>query len=99
MRLQGFKPLKSSIKECVEFCEQLELTKDAPTKKGADDSANQEGQGRSKRAHTTENKKQGRSENNSEDKFHCMLHGNNPTHNTKNCCNLKKHVDKWTPIV
>ena len=72
----------------------MELTKDAPTKKGVDDSANQEGQGRSNCARTTEIKKQGRSDNNTKDKFHCMLHGPNPTHNTKNCCNLKKHVDK-----
>ena len=43
MRQQEFKPLEISIKKFVEFCKGLELTKDAPTKKGADDSANQEG--------------------------------------------------------
>ena len=46
-------------------------------KKGAEDSANQEGWDRSKAARMTENKKQGRSDNNTEDKFHCMLHGPN----------------------
>ena len=94
MRLQGFKSLKSTIKEFVKFSKQLELTEDVPAKKGADNSTNQEGQGKIKHARTTESKKQGRPDNNAEDKFHCMLHGPNPTHNTKNCCNLKKHVDK-----
>ena len=93
MCLQQFRPLESSINEFVEFCKQLEFTKDTLIKKGADDSTNQEDWERSKRTCTTENRKQGRSNNNAEDKFHCMLHGPNPTHNTKNCRNLKKHVE------
>ena len=40
MRLQGFKPLESSIKEFVDFCERLESTEELPTKKGTDDSTN-----------------------------------------------------------
>ena len=95
MLLQRFiKPLKSTIKEFFEFCEQLELTKDTPAKKGADNFTNQESQGKSKRACMTESKKQGRSEDNANDQFQCMLYGPNPTHNTKNCHNHKKHVDK-----
>ena len=70
MRLRGFKPLKSSIKGLVKFCDQLESNEDAPTKKGADNSANQKIQGRSKHACTTESKKQGRSDNNLREKFH-----------------------------
>ena len=42
MRLQGFKPRKSSVKKFVEFCERLESTKDVPPKKGADKSTNQD---------------------------------------------------------
>ena len=62
-------------------------------KKGTNNYVNQEGQGRSKCARTTESKKQGRSEDN-EDNFHCMMHGPNPTHKAKNCCKLKKHAEK-----
>ena len=90
MCLQGFRPLKSSIKEFVKFYKQLEFTKDTPTKKGADYSTNQEGQDKSKYACKIENKKQGRSDN----KFHCMLHVPNPTYDTQNCRNLKKHAGK-----
>ena len=43
IRLQGFKPLESSIKEFVEFCKRLESTEELPTNKGTDDSINQEG--------------------------------------------------------
>ena len=88
MHLQGFKPLKSTINDVFEFCEQLELAKDVPVKKGTRNSTNKESQGKSKHACTNESKKQGRSKDNSEDKFHCMLHGPNPTHDTKNCRNL-----------
>ena len=94
MRLQRLKTLESSINEFIDLCKGLELTKNASAKEGVDNSANQEGQSRSKRACTTENKKQGKSDNNAKDKFLCMLHGPNPTHNTKNFCNLKKHVEK-----
>ena len=70
------------------------MTKDTLTKKGADNSANQKGQGKSKHDCMTESKRLGRSDNNTKDKFHCMLHGPNPTHNTNNCLNLKKYVEK-----
>ena len=93
MRLQGFKPLESSIKEFVEFCERLESTEELPSKKGTEDSTNHEGRGKSKRARTTETKKRGRSDD-ANNKFYCMLHGPNPNHDTKNCRSLKKHVDK-----
>ena len=93
MRLQGFKPLESSIKEFVEFCERLESTEELPSKKGTEDSTNHEGRGKSKRARTTETKKRGRSDD-ADNKFYCMLHGPNPNHDTKNCRSLKKHVDK-----
>ena len=94
MRLQGFKPLESTIKEFVEFCERLELTEDMPTKQGSEESGNSDSRGRNKRARTTENKKRGRSDDTADDKFHCMLHGKNPTHDTANCRSLKKHVEK-----
>ena len=94
MRLQGFKPLESTIKEFVEFCERLESTEDMPTKQGSEESGNSDSRGRNKRARTTENKKRGRSDDTADDKFHCMLHGKNPTHDTANCRSLKKHVEK-----
>ena len=93
MRLQGFKPLESTVKEFIEFCERLESTEEAPIKGNADKSTNQEGRGKSKRARTTETKKRGRSDD-ADNKFYCMLHGPNPNHDTKNCRSLKKHVDK-----
>ena len=70
------------------------MTKETPIKKDVNNSTNQDSQGKSNHALTTQNKKQVRSDDNAKDQSHCMLHGANPIHNTRDCHNLKKHVDK-----
>ena len=47
MRLQGFKPLESTIKESVEFCKRLESTEEMLSKKGTDNSGDSDSRGRS----------------------------------------------------
>ena len=95
MALQGFDPMIHTITEFVEFCERLEAveTYDAPTKpagnlKGSNKTSNKNS--KRKREGNTANPV---SETDTANYF-CLLHGDNPTHNTDNCYALKNSVKK-----
>ena len=90
MVLQGFNTLEHTTEEFVEFCEQLEFSKDfyvcpnpgqkATTKTGArnTDSKQSAAKTSSKRKYA----------------YYCLYHGDNNTHNTNECKVLKAQAEK-----
>ena len=94
MVLQGFDPMIHTVTEFIEFCERLEAVEsyDAPntsTKSTANN--NKSGKASTKRKREGTNASSVVSEGNN---YFCLLHGENPTHNTDSCFALKNSVKK-----
>ena len=90
MHLQNFKVQEHTIKEFTKMCERLESALiDSPSTKRTNKglSHKNEFRGNQKHCHHNINNK-----NDGEKKLYCLLHGNNPTHNTNDCQTLKRQT-------
>ena len=99
MVMHGLDPSKGTIKEFTEFCERLERTGEEheekiPEKKKL---ANFKDRINLKdRQDKKPEKQKGRSSHNT--KFHCLIYGENLSHNSNDCFNLKKEAEKHRNI-
>lgn len=85
MDKQGFDPVEKELQEVVDFCERMENAEDfEPAREGGKTKSND---GKSNKPH----KGSPKGKSNGGGKY-CLLHGDNPTHNTDDCLVLKKQA-------
>ena len=91
--VQGFDPVDQGIRKFVEFCTRLELCVPSGPEPKVDSSQTSKAAGKRKAEVSTT------STSSAGGKFYCELHGQNKTHHTKDCFEMKRRAKraKTTP--
>ena len=85
MEKQGFDPMEHVINDVVDVMERLESTEDFDNDKDTKQVAKGKSNGKSgKKSHNSNGKQ----------KFYCMYHGDNTSHNTENCHKMKQEAKR-----
>jgi len=87
MDRQGFDPLASTPAQVVEFMERIEMSEDFDSDKKTTTVAQGKGKGKKKASYA-------KGSSDAEGSKHCMLHGNNNTHDTSECKTLMAQAKK-----
>ena len=87
MDRQGFDPLASTPADVVDFMERIEMSEDFDSDKKTTTFAQGKGKGKKKASYA-------KGSSDAEGSKHCMLHGNNNTHDTSECKTLMAQAKK-----
>jgi hypothetical protein len=83
MDKQGFDPIDKTLAEVVDFCERMENAEDFEPARDGSKTNN--------KSNKSKSKDNGKGKSSGGGKY-CLLHGDNPTHNTDDCLVLKKQA-------